>query len=195
MVLRVDRIEPSKNFLRGFWAFEDLLQRYPEYRGNVVFVALAYTSRQSLPEYLAYGTEVELAAKRINDKWSEGDWIPVVLDVADDPDRSFAALTSYDVLLVNPVRDGLNLVAKEGPLVNANDGALVLSREAGAFEELCGPAVAINPFDVAGTADSIASSLAMSQDERHRRDAELKRRVTSRTSRDWMEDQLSAARA
>ena len=87
--------------------------------------------------------------------------------MADDPDRSFAALTRYDVLLVNAVRDGLNLVAKEGPLVNDNDGVLVLSREAGAFEELQDAALAVNPFDVADTADVLAEALAMAAGRRH----------------------------
>ena len=92
--------------------------------------------------------------------------------MADDPDRSFAALTRYDVLLVNPVRDGLNLVAKEGPLVNTADGVLALSREAGAFDELGGTALEINPFDVADTADVLAAALAMGPGERARRAAE-----------------------
>ena len=136
LVVRVDRLEPSKNLLRGFWAFDELLETHPQWRGQVVMLALGYASRETLAEYLAYGTEVEHAVARVNETWGTDDWCPIVLDVADDPDRSFAALTRYDVLLVNPMRDGLNLVAKEGPLVNDNDGVLALSREAGAFEEL-----------------------------------------------------------
>ncbi len=124
MVLRVDRIEPAKNLLRGFWAFDEMLRMRPELRGQVVLLALAYASRSSLPEYLAYGAEVEQAARQVNDTWGTDDWAPIILDVADDPGRSVAALMRYDVLLVNPLRDGLNLVAKEGPIVNTTDGVL-----------------------------------------------------------------------
>ena len=150
-VVRVDRMEPSKNIVRGMLAFEELLHAYPEWRGQVVHVAMAYPSRQGLAEYLAYASEVEHTAARINHalgsssasgsagtgasgsgESSDADgWTPIVLLVEDDRDRSLAALATSDVLLVNPVRDGLNLVAKEGPLLNHNDGVLVLSREAG----------------------------------------------------------------
>ena len=136
VIVRVDRMELSKNLLRGFWAFDDLLDRQPERRERVVFVALSYPTRQGLPEYLAYQNEVESTVARINERWGTPGWTPIVLEVDDDYPRSLAALSRYDVLLVNPVRDGLNLVAKEGPLVNARDGVLALSREAGAFDEL-----------------------------------------------------------
>jgi len=168
-IVRVDRVEPSKNLLRGFWAYDELLRNRSDLRGAVVMLAHAYPSRQSLPEYLAYGTEVDYAVERLNETWATGDWTPVVLDVADDTDRSLAALTLYDALLVNPLRDGLNLVAKEGPLANTNDGVLVLSREAGAFEELAPEALAVNPFDVSGTARALADALDMPAAERARR--------------------------
>ena len=124
VIVRVDRMELSKNLLRGFWAFEELLERMPSHRERVVFVALAYPSRQGLPEYLAYQDEVETTVGRINERWGTPGWTPIVLEVEDDYPRSLAALGRYDVLLVNPVRDGLNLVAKEGPLINTRDGVL-----------------------------------------------------------------------
>jgi trehalose 6-phosphate synthase len=158
-------------------------------------LALGYASRETLAEYIAYGTEVENAVERVNERWGTEDWYPIILDVADDPDRSFAALTRYDVLLVNAVRDGLNLVAKEGPLVNDNDGVLVLSREAGAIEELRGPALEINPYDVADTADGLARALAMAGPERTRRAAELRAAVNRRQAGDWLADLLAAARS
>jgi trehalose 6-phosphate synthase len=192
-IVKVDRVEPSKNLLRGFWAMDELLRNRRDLRGRVVLLALAYASRQDLPEYLAYGTEVELAAKRVNETWATGDWSPVVLEVADDPDRSLAALTMYDVLLINPLRDGLNLVAKEGPIVNTKDGVLLLSREAGAFDELAGPAIGLNPFDVSETAFALARSLEMPATERAARAVELKGLVTKRAPADWLTDQLSAA--
>ena len=141
LVLRVDRIELSKNLLRGFLAFDDLLRTRPEWRGKVVFAAFVYPSREGLPEYLAYRQEVETLAEQLNATWATPGWEPVLLDTTDNFARSVAALKRYDVLLVNPVRDGLNLVAKEGPLLNERDGVLALSREAGVWEELarCGP--------------------------------------------------------
>jgi trehalose 6-phosphate synthase len=193
VVVRVDRVEPSKNLLRGFWAFDEFLEAHPEWHGKVVMLALCYRSRESLAEYLAYGTEVEHAVARVNDRWTTGDWCPVILDVADDPDRSFAALTRYDVLLVNAVRDGLNLVAKEGPLVNDHDGVLVLSREAGAYEELHDAALGVNPFDVAETAEALAEALTMAPAQRARRASELRDLVTRRQTGDWLADLVAAA--
>jgi trehalose 6-phosphate synthase len=194
LMVRVDRVELSKNLLRGLWALDELFEAHPRWRGRVVTLALAYASRQGLPEYLAYRNEVEHTAAMINERWATFDWTPVLLDVADDRDRSIAALSCYDVLLVNPVRDGLNLVAKEGPLLNGNDGVLVLSREAGAYAELADLAVGINPFDVTGTAEALHRALSMDPAERAGRAAALRRRVAGRTAADWLADQLAAAR-
>jgi trehalose 6-phosphate synthase len=195
MILRVDRIELSKNLLRGFHAFEELLRSRSEWVGRVVFVALAYPSREGLPDYLAYRQEVEGLAARINEQWATPGWTPILLDTADNFPRSVAALRRYDVLLVNPVRDGMNLVAKEGPLINERDGVLALSREAGAWNELSGTALEVNPFDVAGTADVLAAALSMSPDERRVHALALREAAGRRTPRDWLEDQLAAARA
>jgi trehalose 6-phosphate synthase len=193
-IVRSDRMEPSKNIVRGMLAFEELLTAHPEWRGEVVHVALSYPSRQGLAEYLAYGADVEHTAERINRAFATGSWTPIVLLVDDDRARSLAALSSYDVLLVNPVRDGLNLVAKEGPLLNGVDGVLVLSREAGAWEELSSAgAVGVNPFDVVATAEALHGALRMDPGERARRAASLRAVVRGRTSADWWADQLAAA--
>jgi len=192
LVVRVDRMEPAKNLLRGFWAVDELLRARPDLRGEMVLLALAYPSRQTLPEYLAYAAEVEETVRRVNDAWATDDWAPIVLDVADDPGRSVAALVRYDVLLVNPLRDGLNLVAKEGPLVNAHDGVLALSREAGAFAELGGEALEVNPFDVTGTAAVLAEALDMAPGERRRRAGALRALAARRQPGEWLADQLAA---
>ena len=200
IIARTDRMEPSKNIVRGMLAFEELLTTHPEWRGEVVHVAFAYPSRQGLAEYLAYGADVVHTAERINHAFgaapgSEG-WTPIVLSVEDDRARSLAALTLSDVLLVNPVRDGLNLVAKEGSLLNTADGVLVLSHEAGAWEELelgGGGALGINPFDVSGTAETLRAALAMGAAERTERATALRQAVRARTSADWWADQLAAA--
>jgi len=203
IILRVDRVEPSKNILRGLLAFEELLIAYPQWRGRVVHLALAYPSRQGLAEYLAYGAEVTHVAERINASLGTPGWTPILLHVEDDRPRSLAALTLYDVLLVNPVRDGLNLVAKEGPLLNAADGVLVLSHEAGAWEELHGVgaeeagagagAVGVNPFDVTATAEALHTALSMDAPERAARARWLASAVRSRRAEDWLADQLAAA--
>jgi trehalose 6-phosphate synthase len=194
-IVRVDRIELSKNLLRGFHAFEDLLQHRPEFRDRVVFAASVYPSREGLADYLAYRQEVQSLADRINETWANGDWTPILLDMSDNFARSVAALRRYDVLLVNPVRDGLNLVAKEGAIVNERDGVLVLSREAGVYDVLGEHALAINPFDVSGTADAIAAALEMNGDERKQRAAALRDIAMSRSSADWLAEQLEAAQS
>jgi trehalose 6-phosphate synthase len=193
LIVRVDRIELSKNLLRGFHAFEDLLQQRPELRGEVVFAASVYPSREGLADYLAYRQEVQSLAERINETWATPDWTPILLDMSDNFARSVAALRRYDVLLVNPVRDGLNLVAKEGAIVNQRNGVLVLSREAGVFDVLGEHSLAVNPFDVAGTSDALAAALDMADDERKQRAEALREIALARSSTDWLAEQLAAA--
>jgi trehalose 6-phosphate synthase len=160
LLVRVDRIELSKNILRGFLAFEDLLERHPQWRERVVFGAFVYPSREGLPEYLAYRQEVEATVRRINERWATPGWTPILFDATDDFPRSVAALRRADVFLVNPIRDGLNLVAEEGPLVNERDAVLLLSPEAGVWDQLEGAARPVHPYDISGTADAIAAALA-----------------------------------
>lgn len=193
LVVRVDRVEPSKNILRGLWAYDELLETRPHWRGRVTMLAFAYPSREALAEYLAYRAEVEHTVDRLNERWGAGDWVPVVLGVADDRARSMAALSVYDVLLVNPVRDGMNLVAKEGPIVNRTHGVLVLSREAGAWEELHPAAVGVNPFDVSETAAALDGALSMDDAERGARAETLRKIVRGQTATDWLDRQLEIA--
>jgi trehalose 6-phosphate synthase len=199
IVARADRMEPSKNIVRGMLAFEELLGTHPEWRDEVVHVAFAYPSRQGLAEYLAYGADVAHTAERINHDLAgagSGGWMPILLSVEDDRARSLAALQMSDALLINPVRDGLNLVAKEGPLLNTVDGVLVLSRQAGAWEELAlggAGALGVNPFDVTGTAEALHAALSMAPAARAARAAALRAAVRARTPADWWADQLVAA--
>lgn len=194
LLLRSDRIELSKNLVRGFLAFDEMLQRLPSLRGNVVFLALAYGSREDLPEYAAYRADVHDVANEVNKRWSTPTWEPVVLDVADDFVASVAALERYDVLLVNPIRDGLNLVAMEGPAVNRRDGLLVLSREAGACDALGGAALTVHPFDVSGTADALGRALSMESRERKDRSARLRQLAGGREPSTWLAELRAAAR-
>jgi len=194
LITRVDRIELSKNIVRGFHAFDDLLTRYPRWRGQVTFGAFVYPSREGLAEYLAYRQEVERVVALINDRWGTADWTPILLDTSDNFPRSVAALVRYDALLVNPIRDGLNLVAKEGPLVNDHDGLLVLSPESGAWAELGDVAVGANPFDITATADALDRVLALDPPERARWSEVLRSVVEQRSPADWLAEQLAASR-
>jgi trehalose 6-phosphate synthase len=194
MILRVDRIELSKNLLRGFHAYDELLTRHPEWRERVEFAAFVYPSREGLPEYLGYRQEVEGLVRRLNDKWATDDWTPIRIDTDDDFPRSIAALRRSDVLLVNPIRDGMNLVAMEGPIVNERDGVLVLSTEAGAWATLGhAGAVDVNPFDVGATADALYTALSMPAAERAERAACLRKAASSRSPADWLAEQLALA--
>lgn len=192
LIVRVDRIELSKNLLRGFRAYDTMLRDRPDLRGTVVFRALGYPSREGLPEYLAYRAEIESLADVINRRWATDDWQPIELDLVDDFPRSVAHLRRYDVLLVNPVRDGLNLVAEEGPLVNERDGTVVLSREAGVHDVLDGAVRSVNPFDVDDQARALAEALDMEAETRRRLAAELRTRAEARGPADWLDDQLAA---
>ena len=193
LILRVDRIELSKNLIRGFLAFDELLETRPDQRGQVVFVALVYPSRENLDAYVAYREEVEATVERINRKWATPGWEPIVFDPSDAPERSAAALARYDVLLVNPLRDGLNLVAMEGPVLNTVDGVLALSREAGAWDEMQEGALGIDPFDISGTARVLGDALDMDSDERAARAATLREAASRRSPSDWLDTLLAAA--
>lgn len=193
-LVRVDRIELSKNVLRGFQAYEALLEAEPHRHGHVVFGAFCYPSRLGVPAYDRYAKAVVAKVADINARFGTDDWTPVHYDPTDDYPRSVAALQRADVVVVNPIRDGLNLVAKEAVLLSGRDGQLVLSPEAGAWEELGGAgAWEADPFDVAATAAAMAAALDAAPDERRQRAAALRAAVGARTPADWLADQLAAA--
>jgi trehalose 6-phosphate synthase len=191
LVLRVDRTDPSKNIVRGFHAFELLLERHPELHGRVGMAALLAPSRQDIPEYAEYVKAVEAAAHELNERFGRAGWQPVELDLADDFLRSVAGYKQFDVLLVNPVFDGLNLVTKEAFLVNERDGALVLSENAGVHEELGEWALTVNPLDVSGQADALYAALTLEPAERRRRAEAICAHVRERDVRKWVEAQLA----
>ena len=166
LVLRVDRVDPSKNAVRGFQAFGRLLERRPTLERRIGLLALLDPSREEIPEYVDYRRSVEQAVADVNDRFGRPGWEPVSLVVRDDFLSSLAAYTEYDILLVNPVLDGLNLVAKEAPLVNRRDGVLVLSHGAGAFAELADWVVGVDPLDVEGQADALELALDLPPAER-----------------------------
>lgn len=190
LLLRVDRLELSKNILRGFLAYEDFLRRHREWRGRVVFLALLQPSRRAVPEYRTYSEECVREASRINQELGGEDWTPIDVRMNDDYDEVLAAYGIYDALMVNPVFDGMNLVAKEGPLLNRRHGVLILSRTAGASAELGRASLQVDPVDVAGTAEAIATALDMPEEERGIRAAALRRSAGSRTPTQWAARQL-----
>ena len=193
-LVRVDRIELSKNVLRGFLAFEALLEAEPERRGQVVFGAFVYPSRQGVAAYDRYARAVVDTVARINERFATADWTPIAYDPRDDYPRSVAALQRADVVLVNPIRDGLNLVAKEAVLLNERHAQLVLSPEAGAWEELEHAGVwGADPFDVGATAAALAAALDAPAEVRAARAASLRAAVAARIPADWLADQLAAA--
>lgn len=193
LIARVDRIELSKNLLRGFHAYDELLATHPDWRERVVFAACVYPSRQGVEAYASYRNDVEKLAAEINERWGVPGWTPVLYDDSDDFPRSVAALRRFDVLLVNPIRDGLNLVAAEGVLVNERNGVLVLSTEAGIAAQIGSLALSINPFDVSATADALHEALEMPEDDRVARARRLYGAVSSRTPSHWLGDQITAA--
>ena len=189
-ILRVDRAEPSKNVLRGFKAFDLFLDRYPEWLGKVRFLALLVPSRLSVPRYQQYLDDIYAFMGRLNTKHGTETWRPVRLLVGDNYERALAALTLYDALLVNSLADGMNLVAKEGALLNERGGVLILSETAGAHEQLGAHAISIAPCDVASTADALHAALTMPTDERFRRAAALRASVEQADIVRWITDQL-----
>ena len=186
LILRVDRADPSKNVVRGFHAFELFLELHDEWRGRVSLLALLDPSRETIPEYVSYRAAIDSAARAVNERFATDDWLPVDLRIADDFLRSVAAYKQYDVLLVNAVYDGMNLVAKEAPLVNTRDGVLVLSENAGAHAELGEWAIGVNPFDLLGQAEALHEALSMPGEERARRAGELKAHVRANDVARWL---------
>jgi trehalose 6-phosphate synthase len=195
LILRVDRADLSKNVLRGFSAFDLFLEQHPEFRERITFIAQLMPSRTDVPEYAEYLERIEALVAVVNHRHGTPDWMPIQLKLRDDLEEAVAAYKHYDVLLVNAMFDGMNLVAKEGPMVNERDGVSILSENTGAHEELGDCALTVNPFDIQALADSIHAALTMAPAERARRLRGLKEIVTARDPGDWIDEQLDDIRA
>jgi trehalose 6-phosphate synthase len=194
LILRVDRADLSKNVLRGFSAFDTFLEQHPEFREKVTFIAQLMPSRTDVPEYAEYLERIEAVVAVVNHRHGSPDWMPIQLKLRDDLEEAVAAYKHYDVLMVNAMFDGMNLVAKEGPMVNERGGVSILSENTGAHEELSEYALSVNPFDIQELADSIHAALTMRAEERERRLRGLKSIVTARNPGDWIDDQLDDIR-
>jgi trehalose 6-phosphate synthase len=191
LVLRVDRTDPSKNVLRGFLAFGIYLDQHPEMHGRVSMLAMLDPSRQDIPEYAEYLGAIQRSVRTVNDRFQRPDWTPIDMKIEDNFLGAVAAYKQYDVLLVNAIYDGLNLVAKEAPLVNERDGVLILSENAGAHEELGQWALSVNPFDVSGQAEAIHTALELSAEERRARIEAIRAHVRAHDGAAWIAAQLA----
>jgi trehalose 6-phosphate synthase len=191
LILRVDRADLSKNVLRGFTAFDTFLTDHPEFRERVTFVAHLQPSRQDVPEYAEYLERIEALVAVVNHRHGTTDWMPIDLRVYDDFYEAVARYKHCDLLMVNAIFDGMNLVAKEAPVINVRDGVLMLSENTGSHEELKDYALTVNPFDIQEQADVIYRALTMSPEERRTRAEGLKKVIHSRTPADWIEEQLA----
>ncbi|HEX8103378.1 MAG TPA: trehalose-6-phosphate synthase [Solirubrobacteraceae bacterium] len=194
-ILRVDRADLSKNILRGFTAFDIFLEQHPEFSERITFTAQLMPSRTDVPEYAEYLERIEALVAVVNHRHGTPDWMPIHLKLRDDLNEAVASYKHYDVMMVNAMFDGMNLVAKEGPLVNERNGVSLLGENTGAHEELGEYALSVNPFDVQELADRIYEALTMSGEERERRMRGLKDTVTQRDPGDWIDEQIADIRA
>jgi trehalose 6-phosphate synthase len=195
LILRVDRADLSKNVLRGFTAFDVFLDQHPEFRERVTFVAHLQPSRQDVPQYEEYLERIEALVAVVNHRHGTTDWMPIDLRIYDNFYEAVARYKHYDLLVVNPIFDGMNLVAKEAPAVNTRDGVLMLSENTGAHEALGDCALSVNPFDIQEQADAMYRALTMDPEERRLRADRLRTIVDRRDPGDWVDEQLADIRA
>jgi trehalose 6-phosphate synthase len=191
VVLRVDRADPSKNIVRGFEAFAKMLRLHAELQGSVTFLALLQSTRRDVAEYVEYMRAIHEVVAAVNAELSTGDWQPIDLRLVDNLPLAVAAYKSFDVLLVNSVADGMNLVVKEAIVVNETGGAVVLSDRAGAVDELGSVVVTVDPYDVAGQAEALHEALTMPEDLRRERLAVAAGIVRSNNMQKWLRHQLN----
>ena len=190
-IVRVDRLDPSKNVLSGFRAYARLLEARPDLHGRVKFLAFLVPSRTGIPQYKQHAQEVFAEVEAINVAYSRDGWRPIEVFYENNYQQAIAGMRLYDVLMVNSALDGMNLVSKEGPIVNTRDGVLVLSRGAGSYEELAPGALGVEPYDVEGTARALARALAMPAGERRARSLALRRSIEDNDVADWLQAQLA----
>ncbi len=192
LIGRVDRTELSKNVFRGLLAYRELLRTRPEWRGRVVHAVYDNPSREDLPAYREYTARIERLASDIDDEFGTDDWTPLIFEIGDDYPAALATLRRSDVVFVNSVRDGMNLVVLEGLVLSERHPAVVISREMGAAELLGDDAIVVNPFDVTATADALHQALMMPADERAARAARMRDRAIRLPPTDWFRAQLDA---
>jgi trehalose 6-phosphate synthase len=190
LIIRVDRADLSKNVLRGFTAFDVFLTQHPEFLEKVTFIAHLQPSRQDVPEYAEYLEKIEALVAVVNHRHGTTDWMPIDLNIYENFHEAVARYKHFDLLMVNSIFDGMNLVAKEAPAVNTRNGVLMLSENTGSHEELSDCALSVNPFDIQEQADAIYRALTMDPEERRVRAQHLKEIIYARNPGDWVDAQL-----
>jgi trehalose 6-phosphate synthase len=190
LILRVDRTDPSKNIVRGFHAFDRLLTRRPDLHGDVTLLTLLDPSRLSIPAYSLYFETIQATAADVNERHARDGWLPIDLRIGDNFPDVIAAYQQYDVLLVNAIADGMNLIAKEAPLLNQTDGVIVLSERAGAYEELEPFVLGVDPLDVEATAAQLERAIELSHSERAARSVAIKDFLVTHDVSRWIDLQL-----
>jgi len=191
LIIRVDRADLSKNVLRGFTAFDTFLTQHPEFREQVTFIAHLQPSRQDVPEYAEYLERIEALVAVVNHRHGTTDWMPIDLKIYENFHDAVARYKHFDLLMVNSIFDGMNLVAKEAPAVNTRDGVLMLSENTGSHHELYDYVLSVNPFDIQEQADAIYRALTMDPEQKREWSQGLKRIILSRNPGDWVDDQLA----
>ena len=189
-IMRIDRAEPNKNIIRGFKAYELLLSRHPELQGRVKFLAFLVPSRTHIRQYQRYLEEINQTVRQINDRFGAEDWQPITTFVENNYTQAVAGMKLYDTLLVNTIIEGMNLVAKEGPVVNTRDGVLVLSENSGVHHQLAEGTLSVAPTDVEGTMGALYQAINMPPEDRKRRAAQLTSAVCSADNTHWIARQL-----
>jgi trehalose 6-phosphate synthase len=195
LILRVDRADLSKNVLRGFTAFDTFLDQHPEFREKVTFIAHLQPSRLDVPEYAEYMERIEALVAVVNHRHGTTDWMPIDLRIYENFPEAVARYKHFDLLVVNSLFDGMNLVAKEAPAVNTRDGVVMLSENTGAHEELGDCTLSVNPFDIQEQADTIHRALTMDPEEKALRSKRLKQIISERDPGDWIDEQLADIQA
>ena len=189
----IDRLDNSKGIPRRLAAIERLLEDHPEWRRSVRFLQVAVPSRGSVGAYRTFRREVEQLVSRINGRFGTSTWMPIhYMHQSLEHDDLIALYRAADVMLVTPVRDGMNLVAKEFVACrNDESGALVLSEFAGAADDLS-DALIVNPYDLDGLAVALYDAVNMDRDEQSRRMARLRRAVGRWDVHSWARHNIEA---
>ena len=190
-IVRIDRAEPNKNVVRGFRAYDLLLSRHPELKGKVKFLAFLVPSRTHIRQYQRYMDEIQQVIQQINSNHGTPDWQPIVPFIENNYTQAIAGMKLYDVLLVNTIIEGMNLVAKEGPVVNGRDGVLVLSHSSGVYSQLAHGAISVSPTDIEGTMEALYQAITMSAEDRKDRAARMLESVWREDIHNWLYQQIN----
>jgi trehalose 6-phosphate synthase len=190
-IIRVDRAEPNKNVVRGFRAYQLMLERHPELKGEVKFLAFLVPSRTHIKQYERYLQEIDGVVREVNAAQGIPGWEPITAFYENNYLQAIAGMKLGDVILVNPVSDGMSLVAKEGPIANRKDALMVLSEGTAAWEQLKEHALVVAPADIEGTATALYQAVTMPLEERARRASGMRAAIEAQNSAAWLAAQFT----